>query len=123
MKRVYIISRYRAKTKREREFNERVARYFCRRVVEAGHQPVAPHLFYTQFINDNDPKDRGRGLRFGLEDLKTADEFLIVAIDGRISDGMAGELVEISRGNGPQRGQLIILTRKEAQGLLKAVDV
>lgn len=123
MERVYIISRYRAKTARERRFNERVARYFCRRITEAGAQPVAPHLFYTQFIDDNDPEDRRRGLRFGLEDLKLADSFLLVIIDGQISEGMAGELTELSRGNGPQRGHLISLTHKEAEKRLRAVGL
>lgn len=123
MKRIYIISRYKAHTRRGRRFNERVARYFCRQVVEAGDQPLAPHLFYTQFMNDNDPKERQRGLRFGLEDLKAADEFLLVLIDGRISEGMAGELAELSRGHGPQQGRLISLTRKEMEKQLRAVGL
>lgn len=121
MKRVYIISRFRAKTKRERKFNERVARYYCRQVVEAGHQPVAPHLFYTQFTDDNDPEDRRRGLQYGLADLEAADYFLLIAVDGWISEGMKGELEQIAKGKGPQRGRIISITRKEAKKLLRAV--
>lgn len=123
MKRVYIISRYRASTRREQRFNERVAKYFCRRITEAGGRPVAPHLFYTRFLDDNDPEERSQGLRFGLEDLRTADSFLLVIIDGQISEGMKGELVELSRGNGPQRGHIVSLTRKEAEKRLRAVGL
>lgn len=123
MKRVYIISRYRANTQRERRFNERVAKYFCRRITEAGSQPVAPHLFYTRFLNDDNPEERGRGLRFGLEDLRAADSFLLVIIDGQISEGMRGELAELSRGHGPQQGHIVSLTHKEAEKRLRAVGL
>ena len=77
MDRVYIISRYTGKTPEEIKFNEQVCRYFCRQVAKQGKRPVAPHLFYTQFTDDNDPQEREQGLRFGIADLDECDEFLV----------------------------------------------
>ena len=89
MEKVYIISRYSAKTWHERRFNKEVTKYYCRRIAEAGKRPVAPHLFYTQFMDDDDPKARRLGRDFAIKDLDECDSFLLVIIGGVISAGMA----------------------------------
>lgn len=121
MDRVYIISRYTGKTEEEIEFNKQVCRYFCRQVAKQGKRPVAPHLFYTQFIDDNDPVEREQGLDFGIRDLDECDEFLVVTVDGVISQGMAGEITHIARQENPRQGHIIQLTRAQAKELIKAV--
>lgn len=56
------------------EANLQHARNLCRRVVEAGYLPYAPHIFFTQFLDEFNPAHRALGLRLGLEELKRSDE-------------------------------------------------
>ncbi|RKJ19191.1 DUF4406 domain-containing protein [bacterium D16-50] len=97
MDRVYIMSRYRAATEKEQEFCREVARYFARQLTYEGKEPAAPHLFYTQFLDDAVPDEREAGLGYGLFDLRVSQEFLLVVIDGIISEGMKAEIAEASR--------------------------
>lgn len=122
MEKVYIISRYTAATRKERRFNEQVARYFCREIMREGKRPVAPHLFYTQFCNDDIPEERKAGLAFGIKDLDECDSFLLVIIDGIISAGMRGELEHLSRQDG-RRGQIVAMSRKEAEILIEGSEM
>ena len=111
MDKVYIISRYRAFTESGMEFNRKVARYFCRKVVLEGKIPVAPHLFYTQFLDE-----RQIGLEIGLKELREADEFLLIIIGGRISEGMRREIRQATRAR--MRGRVVYMTRKEIKEVI-----
>lgn len=119
MDRVYIISRYRADTEKEQEFNRKVARYFAKQITYEGKVPVAPHLFYTQFLDDGIPDERECGLGFGLFDLRNSQEFLLVAIDGVISEGMRTEIVEASRLG--IHGRIVTMSRREISEAMKVV--
>lgn len=121
MEKVYIISRYTAPTPEERQFNIDVCRYFCRLLAKQGIRPVAPHLFYTQFINDDNPEERSLGLQFGIAELDDCDGYIVVIVDGVISAGMAGELEH--KKNHPAPHKIYNLTREEAQEFVKAVKV
>ena len=55
-----------------------------------GYCPLAPHLMFPQFLNDNDPEQRILGITLGVEQMKVCDEIWIFG--GRISNGMAFEL-------------------------------
>lgn len=116
MDKVYIISRYRAFTRIGMEFNRKVARYFCRKVVSEGKIPVAPHLFYPQFLDDGNEKERQIGLDIGLKELHEADEFLLIVIDGRISEGMQMELRQAARDR--MHGKAVYMTHKEMKELI-----
>ncbi len=116
MDKVYIISRYRAFTERGREFNRKVARYFCRKVVLEGNIPVAPHLFYTQFLDEGQEKERQTGLDIGLKELREADKFLLIIIGGRISEGMRREICQAVRDG--MRGRVVSFTRKEIRKVI-----
>lgn len=113
MEKVYIISRYSADTRKERRFNREVARYFCRKILREGKRPVAPHLYYTQFCDDDDPGERALGLELAIKDLDECDSFLLVIIGGVISAGMRGEVEHISRTG--KRGRLIAMSQAEAE--------
>lgn len=119
MDKVYIISRYRAATQKQQEFNRDVARYFCKAVVDSGRVPVAPHIYYTQFLDDNFQDDRETGLGLGLWELRNSQEFLLVIIDGVISEGMQNEIQEVSRLG--LHGQIICMTQQEMKEALKVV--
>ena len=116
MEKVYIISRYSADTRKERRFNREVAKYFCRNILRDGKRPVAPHLYYTQFCDDNDPGERALGLEFAIKDLDECDSFLLVIIDGVISAGMRGEVEHISKTG--KRGRLVAMSQAEAEKLI-----
>lgn len=119
MDKVYIISRFRAEEHKQQEFNKAVARYFCRQIVNEGKVPVAPHIFYTQFLDDSYPKDRMHGLKLGIWELRNAQEFLLVIIDGVISEGMRNEIEEVSRLGLP--GRIVTMTQKEITEAMKVV--
>lgn len=58
---VYICSPYAGDV----ESNTAAARRYSRFAVEAGYIPIAPHLLFPQFLDDNKPKERELGLFFG----------------------------------------------------------
>lgn len=119
MEKVYIISRYQAPTERGREFNRQVARYFCKQIINEGKAPVAPHLFYTQFLDDDLELERMTGLAMGIFELRQAQEFLLVVIDGIISEGMRREIEEVSRLG--ISGRIVCMTRQEIREVMKVI--
>ena len=64
MEKVFICSAFRGDV----EENIRKAREYCRwAAMERGAIPIAPHLLFPQFLDDNDPKQREIGIEMGLE--------------------------------------------------------
>ena len=119
MKKIYIISRFRANSKLERDFNIKVARHYAKLISLDGNRPVAPHLFYTQWLDDFKDSERALGLAFGIEDLRECDEFLLIVVDGYLSEGMRNEIAEVSRIG--IRGRIIQLTKQQAREALRTV--
>ena len=74
MKRVFICSPLRSKLRDGVEKNQERARFYCKFAMAAGHRPFAPHLFYTQLLDDNVPDERELGIALGLADLLQCDE-------------------------------------------------
>ena len=71
------------------------ARQYCRFAVEQGAIPLASHLFYPQFMDDNDKEERALGLFFGTVLLGKCDEMWVF---GRTpSPGMRLELSKARR--------------------------
>ena len=60
---IFICSPYRGDV----ETNIQNARRYCRFAIEQGGIPFAPHLLFTQFLNDDDPMERRVGLCLGVE--------------------------------------------------------
>jgi hypothetical protein len=86
-RRVFICSKYAGDIER----NAQVARTLCLMGVEAGLAPFAPHLLYTQFLDDSDPAQRDLGISMGLRFMETCDMVWIYVGEG-ISDGMRREI-------------------------------
>ena len=78
------------------------AKLYCRFVYEKGFIPYAPHLFFTQFMDDDKADERADAIKMGLHMLKCATE-LWVFIDNGISFGMAREIEQAGRENMPVR--------------------
>lgn len=72
--------------------NERKARVFCKFAVRKGAIPVAPHLLYPQFLDENSPADRELGLFFGIVLLTKCEEVWVFG--SRISYGMSREIAK-----------------------------
>ena len=85
MKKVFICSPYRGDV----EGNTKKARKYCKLAVEHGYIPFAPHLFFTQFLNDDMPDERTAGIKMGIEMLLSCDE---VWVFGEETEGMKKEI-------------------------------
>lgn len=85
--RVFICSKYAG----DIEHNARVAQALCRMALEAGLAPFAPHLLYTQILDDSDPAQRDLGISTGLRFMETCDVVWVYVGEG-VSDGMHREV-------------------------------
>jgi hypothetical protein len=90
---VYICSPYAGDV----EHNVQNARRYCAFAVSEGKMPVAPHLFFPQFLddghlagNEEDEEARELGLYFGLIQLNYCRE--VWYFGDTVSPGMRGEL-------------------------------
>ena len=73
---------------------------YCREVVEKWPDviPIAPHVYFTQFLNDHKPIERSLGMEMGLALLDICEELWAYGIDNP-SEGMKAEL-EYAKANG-----------------------
>lgn len=87
---IFICSPYRGDV----EANTQNARRYCRFAFEQGDIPFAPHLLFTQFLDDSIAHEREEGLSMGLEMLSLCDELWAF---GTPTAGMAREISEAIR--------------------------
>lgn len=96
MTKVYVCSPFRPvseesqRAEEEKQHNIKFAQAACRLVTELGMVPIAPHLFFPQFMDDNDPDEREKGMFLGRELLCGCDELWVFG--ERISEGMQAEI-------------------------------
>ena len=68
------------------------ARRYCKFAADTGHNPFAPHLFYTQFLDDSQPHERKLGMELGMIMLtKCAEMWVFGEV---ISPGMEREIAK-----------------------------
>lgn len=84
---VYICSPYRGEVERNLEY----ARELTRLALDNSFVPIAPHLYLTQVVNDEDRWERKRGMRAGKELLWHCKYILIGSRYG-LSAGMLEEI-------------------------------
>ena len=86
---VYICSPCRG----DYEKNISDARYICQIVMNHYPDaiPIAPHIYFTQFLDDNNPDERSRGMEAALTLLDMCDEIWVYGIDNP-SEGMRAEI-------------------------------
>ena len=80
MIRVVIESPYAGDVKANVAFAQRLCRFAC----ERGYAPIASHLLYTQFLDDNIPEERSMGIEAGLAWASFAEEAWFALPDGRL---------------------------------------
>lgn len=92
-KKIYVCSRYRAESQEEVIRNINDAKEECRSIVECGDIPIAPHLYFPQFLDDKDEVCREFGIRAGMQAMEECDAMIVVVRDEKISDGMHREMI------------------------------
>ena len=86
MEKVFICSAFRGDV----EENIRKAREYCRwAAMERGAIPIAPHLLFPQFLDDEDPIQRELGIHMGLELLAGCRRLFYF---GDVTEGMSKEI-------------------------------
>lgn len=87
---VYICSPCRGDMKK----NIIKAQNYCREAVELWPDviPIAPHVYFTQFLDDTKPDERVVGMNMGIALLSMCDEIWVYGIENP-SEGMKNEIV------------------------------
>lgn len=91
-KKVFICSPYRG----DRQGNAERAAGYSRMAYEKGYLPIAPHLLFPQFLDDEKEEERQAGIQMGLDLLLYCDE---VWVFGGITEGMLTEIA-VAEGHG-----------------------
>ena len=87
MKKIFICSAYRG----DIDDNTEKAKEYCRwATVECGVIPIAPHLFFPQFLDDDAETERELGINMGLSLLKECSELWYFGES--ITEGMKKEI-------------------------------
>ena len=106
MKRVYVCSPLHGNgTITDIDKNLVLAKKLSRAVIDAGHAPYAPHVFYSSIgLEDRNPKHRAAGIAAGMAWLGMSDEVWVFArtLDG-CSEGMLDEVVRANKFNLPPK--------------------
>jgi len=82
----YVCSPFRG----DAEKNKERAKEYSRSVFDAGYIPITPHLYFTNFLSDDNPKERTAGMEMGLALLPHC-RVLLVCGD-QITEGMKTEI-------------------------------
>lgn len=85
MKKVYICSPYRGNTKENIKNAKEIAKKFAFDNI----LPIVPHIYFTQFLDDEVFFERNLGISMGAELMKLCDELYVY---GNISEGMTFEI-------------------------------
>ncbi len=72
--------------------NERRAIRYCRFAVRQGCIPIAPHIYFTRFLDDRSPEERALGLFMGQVMLTKCVELWVFG--DRVTSGMEREIAK-----------------------------
>lgn len=79
------------------ENNVKVAKRICRVAIEMEYLPIAPHLYFTQFLDEDN--DRWLGMNMGRDLLRKCSEVWVIG--EKITEGMMEEINTARRENIP----------------------
>ena len=94
------------------EENQTKTRTYCRFAVDNGYIPLAPHIYFTQFMNDANPKERDLALFMDIVLLSKCAELWVFG--EIISEGMS---IEIERAK--RKGQFIRYFTEDCEEVLQ----
>ena len=81
--------------------NQEKARRYCRFAVDSGYIPLAPHLYFPQFMDDGNRAERDLALFMDIVLLSRCDQLWVFG--ERISKGMSMEIEKAKRKGQPIR--------------------
>ena len=93
-RKVYISSCFSADTEERFKHRVDVVKKYCKIVADCGDFPIAPYLYFPQFLNDFEREGRSLQLRMAMEALRHADHLLAIVENGIIGPGMDQEMRE-----------------------------
>lgn len=99
---MYICSPYASQGDRKQNVVNAIE--YCRMAIMRGFIPIAPHVFYTQMLNDDIEAERAAGLAIGIELLKECEEIWVF---GSVKGGM---IAEVQKAN--ERGLKVVFMLK-----------
>lgn len=86
---IYVCSPFRGNlTEMIRNSNNTAA--YCASIAKEGAVPIAPHLYFPRFMNEDIPEEREFGMEVGKALLEICDEIWVFG--DRISEGMQEEI-------------------------------
>lgn len=86
--------------------NTKNARRYCKIILDDGDIPFAPHLLFPQFLDENNPEDRKKGLELSLAMIERVDAVAVFGDINHISKGMQQEIRQAEKLNKPIRYNL-----------------
>ena len=86
MKKIFVCSKLRGDINN----NIKKAKEYCRNIALNKNIPIAPHIYFTLFLNELNENERNLGILMGIELLKDCDEVWVFNKD--ISEGMQKEI-------------------------------
>ena len=114
----YICSAFRSSSEEQEEFNRKLAMAACRySMLNAGMLPIAPHLYYPQFLDDGSAES-GLGMDAGLALLRECQSIVVYVVDGEYSEGMRKE-IDYATERLAMNPQIVNFTRSEAEEFIK----
>ena len=88
-RKVFVVSRYAGDIKK----NVRFALEVCARIIHDGDVPIAPHLYFPQFLDDGDEMEREIGIEAGHVLMESCDVVLVATRKGDcFSPGMEADI-------------------------------
>ena len=76
--------------------NTETAQRFCKwAVLEKKVIPIAPHIYFTQFLDDDASEQREIGVNMGMQCLRECSEIWVLG--DTFSEGMTSEIKEATR--------------------------
>lgn len=114
-RRVFICSPF----AKDPEWSIRLAKVLCRKAFEKGILPIAPHLYFTQFLRDGGGGyERKYGIAAGHELMKSCDSIHVFVVDGYISAGMRSD-IEYAVNTLAMQPYVFRITRWEAEKIME----
>lgn len=114
---VFICSPYRGNGASETAFNTMLTVSACRKAYNNGRIPVAPHLYFTNFMKDED-FERDYGITAGHELMKQCSRIVVYVVDGYISEGMNSD-IEFATMRLALAPKFIHMTKEEAEEFIE----
>ena len=96
MKIIFVCSPFQGKKE-----NIEKAKKYCRYIVELGYIPIAPHVYFPQFMDDSKPEERRRALEMNKKLMEFCDELWVFGDE--ITEGMREEIEHFKKLKGEDK--------------------